>query len=173
MIELTVLALMNRLMHWGREPVIATRQIAADAAGLRDLVSDPARQSRLVAAIGTRLRPQPPRPTARLVVVCAQLMGRDALWLTWILTSRRGTTDVDLAAQLDSRGVLARLALLLGGRRSLQRRLERSLDVLAAMAHAAAENVESVDCEGSLDGRRARSHGRARRMRPPSPRTAG
>lgn len=171
MIELTVLALMNHLMNWGREPVIATRQIAADATALRDLVSDPAGQARLVAGISRRLRPQSPRRTGRLVAVCAQLMGRDVLRLTWILTSRRGTTDVDLAAQLDSRGVLARLALLLGGRRWLQRRLERSLDVLAAMAHAVAENVESVQCEASGDRRRLRSHRRARRMRQPSMRT--
>jgi uncharacterized protein YeaO (DUF488 family) len=39
MIELTFLALMNRLMNWGRAPVITARAIVADAATLLALIS--------------------------------------------------------------------------------------------------------------------------------------
>ncbi|MGH2942199.1 MAG: hypothetical protein ACRDLN_05435, partial [Solirubrobacteraceae bacterium] len=118
MVELAFLALMNRLMSWGRAPAIATRAIAADAATLRALVSDPAGQWRILDGVSPRLRTRAhvqPRRSTRLVSVRVQLWRRDALWLTWILTPRRGTTEVDLAAQLESRSVLARLALLLGG----------------------------------------------------------
>lgn len=145
MIELTILVLLHRLLGWGRDPVIATRVIAADAVSLRRLVSDPALQSAVVARISPRLRPRmldPGGSSARLVSLCAQLGDRDVLWLTWILTARRGTTEVDLAAQLESPAILGRLLLRLGGRRWLRHRLELALDTVAAMAHDAAEDLD-------------------------------
>jgi hypothetical protein len=148
MIELTLLTLLNRLMNWGRAPVIATRAIVADAATLLALVSDPAAQWRIVEGVSPRLRPHAhveQSRSARLVPVRVQLGRRDVLWITWILTPRRGTTEVDLAAQLQSRSLLARLALLLGGRRWLRHRLDHTLGTLAALAHCAAEDVDDVE----------------------------
>ena len=57
MVELAILALLNRLMNWGCAPVIATRVIAADAAAVRALVADPNGQWRLVAGVAPLLRP--------------------------------------------------------------------------------------------------------------------
>jgi hypothetical protein len=153
MIELTFLALMNRLMNWGLAPVFATRVIAADAATLLALVADPAGQGRLLEGVSPRLRPRAdvqPSRSPRLVSVRVQLRRRDALWVTWILTPRRGTTEVDLAAQPESRSVPARLALLLGGRRWLRRRLERALGTLAELAHSAAEDLGAVERSAEL-----------------------
>jgi len=145
MIELTVLALLNRLMNWGRAPVIATRVIAADAHVLHSLVSDPANQARIVADVSARLRPRTQagaRSTARVIPVRVQLRGRDVLWLTWILTPARGTTEIDLAAQVES--VFARLLLALGGRRRLEHRLATNLSHLARLAHCAAEDLDEI-----------------------------
>jgi hypothetical protein len=155
MVELAILALLNRLMNWGFAPVIATRVIAADAAALRALISDPNGQWRLVAGVSPRLRPRASAGTSassRLVPVRVQLGGRDVLWITWILTPRRGTTEVDLAAQLESRGLLARLALVLGGRRWLRRRLDATLNTLAALAHGAAEDLGDVERDAEFRG---------------------
>jgi len=153
MIELTLLAVMNRLMNWGRAPVIATRSIAADTAALLALVSDPAGQGRIVDGVSSLLHPhaqvQPSR-SSRLVTVRVRLGRRDVLWLTWLLTPRRGTTEVDLAAQPESRSVLARLVLLLGGRRWLRRRLEHTLSGLAALAHCAAEHVDDSERDAEI-----------------------
>src|SRR5687767_9933204 len=102
MVELTLLTLLNHLMNWGRAPVIATRSIVADAATLLGLVSDPAAQWRIVDGVSPRLRPHAhvaPSHSSRLVRVRVQLGRRDVLWVTWMLTPRRGTTEVDLAAQ--------------------------------------------------------------------------
>jgi hypothetical protein len=79
------------------------------------------------------------------VTVRIRLRGRDALWITWMLTPRRGTTEVDLAAQVQSRGVLVRLVLALGGRRLLARRLHATLQTLAGLAHRAAEDLDDVE----------------------------
>jgi hypothetical protein len=150
MLELTYLALLHRLMNWGRDPVIATRVIAADTPTLHALVSDPGAQSRLLDGISPLLRPRAtiePSPSARLVSVALTLCGRDALWITWILTARRGTTEVDLAAQLETHSILARLTLVLGGRRWLRRHLEQTLGTVAAIAHRAAEDLADVERE--------------------------
>jgi len=148
MIELTLLTLLNRLMNWGRAPVIATRAIVADAATLLALVSDPAAQWRIVEGVSPLLRPHAhveQSRSARLVPVRVQLGRHDVLWITWILTPRRGTTEVDLAAQLQSRSLAARLVLALGGRRWLRHRLDHTLGTLAALAHCAAEDVDDVE----------------------------
>jgi hypothetical protein len=144
MVELTVLALLNRLMNWGCAPVIVTRIVAADAPTLRAIVADPAGQWRLIAGVSSLLRPQAHVATTsseRVVPVRVQLGHRDVLWITWILSPGRGTTEVDLAAQIESRGVFARLALALGGRRWLAYRLEATLGTLARLALCAAEDL--------------------------------
>jgi hypothetical protein len=157
MIELTLLTLLNRLMNWGRAPVIATRSIVADAATLFALVSDPAAQWRIVEGVSPRLRPHAhveQSRSARLVPIRVQLGRRDVLWVTWILTPRRGTTEVDLAAQLHSRSLVARLVLLFGGRRWLRHRLEHTLGTLAALAHCAAEDVDDLERDTETAPRR-------------------
>jgi len=153
MIELTLLTLLHRLMNWGRAPVIATRAIAADAATLLALVSDPACQWRIVEGVSPLLKPHAhvePSHSTRLVSVRLQLGRRDVLWVTWILTPRRGTTEVDLAAQLHSRSLAARLVLLFGGRRWLRHRLEHTLGTLAALAHCAAEDLDDVERDAAM-----------------------
>lgn len=148
MIELSFIALLNRLLNWGRAPVIATRVIAADAHVLLALVSDPAAQWRIVDGISARVRPRAyvePLRSDRLVTVRVTLGGRDALWLTWILTPKRGTTEVDLAAQLESRSVLSRLLMSFGARRWLRRHLDYTLGTLALLAHCAAEDLDDVE----------------------------
>jgi hypothetical protein len=150
MVELAFLTLLNRLMHWGRAPVIVTRAIAADPSILSALVSDAAAQRRLVAGINPLRRPRAyvePSHSKRLVSVRVTFRGRAALWITWIVTPRRGLTEVDLAAQLDTGSLPARLALALGGRRMLQRHLEQVLNTLSRLAHRAAEDVDGVEKE--------------------------
>jgi hypothetical protein len=156
MVELTLLALMNRLMNWGRAPVIATRAIAADAATLLSLISDPASQRRIVDGVSPLLRPRAhvqPSRSKRLVSVRVQFGRRDGLWVTWMLTPRRATTEVNLAAQLESRSVLARLVLLLGGRLWLRHRLEHTLSTLATLAHRAAEDLDDVERDAEIPPR--------------------
>jgi hypothetical protein len=85
-----------------------------------------------------------------VVTVGVQLRGRAALRVTWILTPRRGTTEVDLAAQLQSGFVLARLVLLFGGRRWLRRQLQRTLGALAALAHDAAEDIHDLERDAAI-----------------------
>jgi hypothetical protein len=121
MIELSVLALL-RLMNVGYEPVIATRAVAADLRTLRAFLSEPANYHG-----AARVRPT---GSARVVVVRVRLGPRRVLRYTWILTAQDATTEVDLAAQIESRGIVHRLALLLGGRRVLQGRLEATLATL-------------------------------------------
>lgn len=148
MIELMVLALLQRLTNWGRAPVIASRVIAADAPTLLALVSDPRGQWRLVAGVNPLLRPHASVGTSRtprLVPVRVRLRDRDVLWVTWMLSPSRGTTEVDLVAQFEARGLLARLALLLGGRRWVRRRLQDTLQTLARLAHEAAEDVHDLE----------------------------
>lgn len=153
MVELIPLALLGSLHEWGREPVIATRTIAADAATLHRLVSDAASQWRLVAGVPRRLRPAAqvaPSCHPRFVHARVTLGGRDALWITWILTPRRGTTEVDLVAQLESRSLLLRAVAVLGGRRRLRRHLEATLGTLATLALRAAEDLDDVAREAVL-----------------------
>lgn len=142
MVELAFLSLRNRLMTWGCAPAIASRAILADAATLLAIVSDPGGQWRIVDGVSPRLRPTAtvqPSASERVVRVRVQAAGHDVLWVTWLLSPRRGTTDVDLAAQTDSTSLFTRLVLLLGGRRWLRRRLEHTLNTLALIAHIAAE----------------------------------
>lgn len=153
MVELTALILLNRLYNWGRTPVIATRVIPADSSTLHTLVSDPASQWRMVDAVHRLLRVHAqvgPCTAKRLVPVRVQMGGRDVLWLTWMLSPSRGTTEVDLSAQIESRGLLARLLLVLGGRRWLRHRLEDTLDSLAVLAHRAAEDLDDIECETEI-----------------------
>ncbi len=133
MIELTLLALLNRLTNWGLAPVIATRTVAADAATLRGLLAGAGGEQRLA---GQRV------------------------WLTWMLTPGRGTTEVDLAAQFESRGLATRLLLVLGGRRRITARLDVALAALATTCARAAEDLaEQPPCAGGRS-RAARPIGR-------------
>ena len=145
MVELIGLALCNSVINWGLSPVNATRTVAADAATLKAVVADQDTQGRLVDGISPLLRPSArlePSRHPRFVHAMVRMRGRDVLWITWILTPGQGTTEVDLIAQLESRSALARLAMLLGGRRWLRTRLHRTVDVLATHAHRAAEDLD-------------------------------
>ena len=158
MIELTFLALLHRLMTWGLAPVIATRTVAADAAALHRLLSDPDHQLRLLGA-HPLLSVVRIRPSASGRVIALELVRgrRTVLWLTWILTAGRGTTEVDLALQFETRGLATRLALTLGGRRWLERRADAALARLAQICARAAEDVAAdpapappADCAGRV-----------------------
>jgi hypothetical protein len=165
MIELAFLVILNRLANWGLAPIIATRAIAADGDALHALLSDPANQWRLATSF-TRvaaLQPAGDRCDARLrlpmgmrmaaslhvkpsrrgrLLTCEVLFGRRTVaWATWILTPDPGTTEVDLAIQLESRNIVTRLVLLLGGRRWIARRLDTALATLATTAARAVEDV--------------------------------
>jgi hypothetical protein len=134
MIELGALALLLRLMNLGFEPIIATRVVAADFAVLRRLLSDPASYD------GEAL--VRPSSSERVVAVRVRLGPRRVLRYTWILSPHRGTTEVDLAVQVESRALAVRLALLLGGRSRLQRRLDALLATLSRDAARAAEELD-------------------------------
>jgi hypothetical protein len=133
MIELGVLALLLRLMTLGYEPVIATRLVAADSETLRAFLSDPANYDGAACVRSSS--------SARLVVVRVRFGPRRVVRYTWILSPHRGTTEVDLAMQIESRGVVYRVALLLGGRHWLQRRLEATLATVSRVTVGAAEDV--------------------------------
>lgn len=83
--------------------------------------------------------------------------GRTVLWLTWVLSAGRGSTEVDLAVQFETRGLATRLVLVLGGRRWLARRLD---EALARLARRCADMVENVAPAPAV--------GCAGRVRPPS-----
>lgn len=162
-----VLALSNSLTNWGLSPVIATRTVAADADDLSAAVGDPASQWRLVAGISPVLRPSAhveASPNPRFVHATVRLGHRDALWITWILTPKHGTTEVDLIGQLESRCVLARVGMLLGGRRWLTNHLDKTLGVLSTLAHRAAEDLDDVERRAAIA---AIAPTRGRRHRPP------
>jgi hypothetical protein len=143
MIELALLA----LMHLGSAPMIAVRSVAADAAELDTYLRDPAHERRLLAAAVDV------RPSKSTGLVSVRLRdGRGELWMTWILTPGRGTTEVTLVAQAEPRGPLAELALLLGGRRRLARRLDAAL---ATLATTCAHHVEELVPAQALGVRRA------------------
>ena len=171
MIELTLLVLLNRLTNWGLAPLIAARTVAADAAALHHFLSDPANQVRLVGdhprGIAARVY-----PTASGRVISVKLLrgGRTVLRATWILSAGRGTTDVDLALQFETRGLVTRMALVLGGRRWLARRIDTTLARLAQICARAAEEAVPVpaptraaaDCAGrARTARAARNANRA------------
>jgi hypothetical protein len=167
MIELVFLALMNRLMNWGLTPLIATRTVAADADALHRLLADPANQLRLVGA-----RPQLTvarlRTSARGRYVALELerRGRTVLWVTWMLSAGRGTTEVDLALQFETRGLATRLALAFGGRRWLARRVDACLARLARSCARAAEEVVAAPMPAPVAAPAADCGGRTRKTRP-------
>lgn len=142
----------TRFENWGCAPVIASRVIAADAPALLSLVSDSRGQQRLVAGVTRLLRPHAcvgTIRTPRIVPVRVQLRGRDVLWVTWLLSPSRGTTEVDVMAQFERRGALTRLVAVLGGRRWLRRHLQDTLSTMARLAHDAAEDVREEDRAGT------------------------
>lgn len=165
MIELTFVILLNRLVNSGLAPIIVTRTIAADADALHGLLADPANQWRLATSFVNvaGLQPAGDRCDARLRLPLAMRrsasmhvkrsrgdrllttelrFGRRTFgWATWILTPSRGTTEVDVAIQPESRSLSTRLVLLLGGRRWITRRLEIALATLAATSAHVAEQV--------------------------------
>ena len=142
MIEIVFLTLMQRVMNWGLSPIIATRRIAADMPVLRRLLSEPSGQARLASAAGARRASILVRPSTseRFLTSELRIGRRTVAWLTWILSADRGTTEIDLALQLESRGVGARLFLLFGGRRLIARRLDATLAALGAAAVRVAEH---------------------------------
>lgn len=154
MIELTFLALLHRLMNWGVTPLIATRTVAADAAALHRFLCDPANQPRL---LGGRPRGLAARTRAaasgRVITVELVRGDRTLLWLTWILSPGRGTTEVDLAVQFETRGLATRLALVLGGRRWLAHRIDAALGRLGRMCARAAEEVVPAAAPPECGGR--------------------
>lgn len=142
MIELVFLALLNRLMNWGLTPLVATRTVAADASTLRHFLTDPANQLRLLRRVPRGLDVHvTPRAKGRVVSVEILRGQRTALWATWILCAGRGTTEVDLAVQLETRGLATRLVLVLGGRRWLARRVDDALARLGQVCARAAEDI--------------------------------
>jgi hypothetical protein len=150
MLELQCLALLNSLMNWGTAPVFATRAVAADAPTVHVLLSDPAHERALAAGIPATLRPRvrmSPKAGPRFRHASVQLAGRDTLWLTWLVVPGRGSTEVELAAQLESDGILARLVLR-ASRRRLRRHLELALGALAEAARRTAE-----DCDAAAEDR--------------------
>ena len=143
MIELVFLALLNRLMNWGLTPLIATRTVAADAGTLQHFLSEPANQLRLLRKVPRDLEVcVKPRAKGRVVSVEILRGRRTALSATWILSAGRGTTEVDLAVQFESRSLATRLALVLGGRRWLARRVDDALARLGQVCARAAEEIE-------------------------------
>jgi hypothetical protein len=134
MIELGLLAVLFRVMNLGYEPVIATRVVAADLLVVRRLAARPGLYE---GEISVR-----PTSSTALVVVRERLGRRRALRYTWMLSPDRATTEVDLAVQVESRGIAVRAGLLLGRRHHLQRRLDAMLVRLSRDAVRAAEDVE-------------------------------
>ena len=142
MIELVFLALLNRLMNWGVTPLIATRTVAADAGTLHHFLSEPADQLRLLRRVPRDLEVHvQPRAKGRVVSVEILRRRRTVLWATWILSAGRGTTEVDLVVQFETRGLVTRLALVLGGRRWLARQVDDALARLGRVCARAAEDI--------------------------------
>lgn len=142
MVELTLYILLHRLMNWGLAPVIATRTVAADAAEVSDLLSDPANQLRLLGRVPREVELHvQSRASGHVLSVDVARRGRPVLRVTWILSAGRASTEVDLAVQFETRGPATRLALVLGGRRWLARRLG---EVLARLARRCADMAENV-----------------------------
>ena len=146
MFEIPLLALMNTMANWGTAPVIATRVVPADAPALHALLGDAGFQRRLVAGVCPWLQPEvrlAPRSGERYLHATVRLLGRDVLWITWLLTPGRGTTELDLAAQLEPDGIGARLVLR-AARRRLQRHLAAVLDDVAGVARCVAEDLDAL-----------------------------
>lgn len=156
MFDLAVPTLRNQMTGWGYSPVIVARTLPADAATLYGFLSDPANQWRLAGPFAdvVALRPAGvrcdaelrlawgagchasahvwPRSSREVLAVQVRLGRRTVVWATWILTPVAGSTEVDLAVQFESHSLISRVALLLGGRRWIARRLDATLALLAA-----------------------------------------
>jgi len=159
MIELVFLAMLSRLMNWGLTPLIATRTVAADAGTLHHFLSEPANQLRLLRRVPRGLEVHV-RPWAKGRVVAVEILRRrrTVLWATWILSAGRGTTEVDLAVQFETRGLATRLALVLGGRRWLTRRVDDALARLGQICARAAEDIVPAPVSAPVDcSRRSRT----------------
>lgn len=166
MIELVFLALLNRLMNWELTPLFATRTVAADAGTLHHFLSRPANQLRLLRKVprGLDVHVQP-RAKGRVVSVEIVRGRRTVLWATWILSAGRGTTEVDLAVQFEPRGLAARLALVLGGRRWLARRVDDALARLGQVCARAAEDIVPAPASGPISAPAADCSRRTRKTR--------
>jgi hypothetical protein len=177
MIELALLAMFSRLMTWGLGPVIATRTVAADCDVVRAMLSNPANQARLGTGRAVADVPMPEAeryvvplrvpfgamlpvslqvtaPTRRVLQTEVQLRGATVARATWILSAGRATTEVDLAFQLESSNLTARLVMLLGGR-WIARRLDTALAALATTSARAAEDVRPLPAANVVSPRRA------------------
>jgi hypothetical protein len=166
MIELVFLGLLTRLMNWGLAPLIATRTVAADAGTLQHFLSEPANQLRLLRKVPRDLEVHvQPRAKGRVISVELVRRRRTALWATWILSPGRGTTEVDLAVQFETRGLATRLALVLGGRRWLARRLDDALARLGRICARAAEDVVPAPAPAPVAAPGADCSRRTRRTR--------
>ncbi len=164
MIELASLTMWNRLINWGLAPIIATRTVAADGDTLRTFLSIATNQWRLASSSDAVAR-HPAREgcdgqlrlplggrvpvgmhvrasrTGRVLTTELQLWRRTVACATWLLSPDRGTTEVDLALQLNSRNLATRLVMVLGGRRWIARRLDAALATLATTSARVAEDV--------------------------------
>jgi hypothetical protein len=85
-----------------------------------------------------------PSHRARLLTADVRVGRTTVAWVTWILTPGGGTTEVDLAIQPESRSLVTRLVLLLGGRRWIARRLDTALATLATTSARVAEDVPAA-----------------------------
>jgi hypothetical protein len=136
MIEIGVLALLFRIAGFGYQPVLAWRVVAAGLEQLHALATDPRTYA------GTaEVRPS---SCQRVVVVRVSAGPRRVLRYTWMFSPGRGTTQVDLAVQVEAHGPAVRLALLLGGRRHLRGDLDTMLATLAQAAADAAEQIPAA-----------------------------
>lgn len=134
-------------------PLTARRVIAADADELRRIVADPAGQWRIVSGVHAVLRPRArtgPCPNTRMVPVRVGLWGHDVLWVCWLLVPGRGTTEVGLVAQFESRPLLSRALARVGVRAWITRRLEVTLGVLARLAYCAVEDLDDIEREADF-----------------------
>ena len=166
MIELALLALLNRLMNWGLTPLIATRTVAADAGTLHHFLSEPANQLRLLRRVPRGLDVHVrPRAKGRVVAVEILRRRRTVLWATWILSAGRGTTEVDVAVQFETRGLATRLALVLGGRRWLARRVDDALARLGQVCARAAEDIAPAPAPAAVSAPAADCSRRTRMTR--------
>ena len=166
MIELVFLALLNRLMNWGLSPLIATRTVAADAGALHRFLSEPANQLRLLRKVPRDLELHvQPSAKGRMVSVQIVRRRRTALWATWILSAGRGTTGVELTVQFEARGLATRLALVLGGRRWLARRVDDALARLGQVCARAAEDIAPAPAPAAVSAPAADCSRRTRMTR--------
>ena len=75
----------------------------------------------------------------RLTIVRVDVGRGPVALISWTLTPRRGTTEVEIAVIVHSAGRLDRLILRIGGQRLVKQRLETTLAALADLAAIVAE----------------------------------